>query len=364
MSCESVLFNLLLYRRKATGLSHYTERLLAAWPQNFRPLQVCLTSDGTPILRRSLELPVEPRSFWIKQLQAQALVQHVLPLRKLLRHDWPELIYSPFPDWLWSFPDVRQVITCHDLIPLFYPNSLRAHMRSRFWLPRHLERASRIVAISQFVADQLIATGIGSRRIVVIKNGVSPIHNPIQSPVSRNCVVIARHAKHKNLSLVLNGFSSLLKRYPKWPGKLFIVGSEDRCTAALRRQQKDLGLQHHVIWINYLRESQLKICMRTSFCLISPSLMEGFDYPLMEAQAIGLPTLASQIRVHQELYADSSLLFDLDDQGDSMASHLLRLDRDPLLWRQISQAGLSNAADHTSQRQVQMLCELLSSDPS
>ena len=39
-------------------------------------------------------------------------------------------------------------------------------------------------------------------------------------------------------------------------------------------------------WVNHLEEDQLERQMRVSYCLISPSLMEGFDYPLFEAQAL------------------------------------------------------------------------------
>jgi hypothetical protein len=42
-----------------------------------------------------------------------------------------------------------------------------------------------------------------------------------------------------------------------------------------------------------------------------------------------------------------------------MACLLQRLDREPALWRQLSQAGLRNAALHTSQRQATHLHQLL-----
>ena len=64
--------------------------------------------------------------------------------------------------------------------------------------------------------------------------------------------------------------------------------------------------------------------------------MEGFDYPLFEAQARGLPTLASRIPVH-EVHGESALLFD-DDGG--VVSHCLAAARDPSLWLQLSQTGL------------------------
>jgi len=359
MTTTPLLVNLLPYRPQPTGLSRYVQRLLAAWPQQPLPLQLRLSDHGRAELSRSAVLPLQQHSPWWRWLQQQALVQYALPVRPLLRQCWPERVYSPYTDWLSALPQVPQVITCHDLTPLWLPNSRRAHWRSRLWLSAQLQRAALVVAISRTVADQLIDQGLSARRIAVVPNGVEPVANPIQAPASRDCVILARHARNKNLALALNGFAALLARCPSWPGRLLVVGAADRCTPALRRQQQELGLQERLHWLDPLPQPELEALLRSAFCLISPSLMEGFDYPLMEAQALGLPTLASCIPVHQELHADAALLFDTQDHGDTMACLLMRLDREPALWCQLSQAGLRNAARYTSQRQAQQLQQLL-----
>lgn len=362
MSDFPLLFNLLPYRPEPTGLSRYVQRLLAAWPEKPLPLQLRLTASGVTELSRSAELPTEQRSLRMRILQAQALVQHTVPVRRLLADRLPDRVYSPYTDWLWALPHVPQVITCHDLTPLHVPNSHRAYWRSRLWLPQHLQRARLVVAISRIVADQLVVTGIPARRIVVIPNGVEPVANPIGAPAGGDCVVLARHARNKNLSYALSGFAALLARAPHWPGQLVVVGGRDRCTPSLLHQQRELALEGRVRWIERLGELELQALLRKAFCLISPSQMEGFDYPLLEAQALGLPTLASRIPVHEELHSKTALLFELQDYGDTMAEQLLRLSREPDLWRQLSQAGLRNAAIYTSQRQALNLHQLLT-DP-
>ncbi|MHA3960248.1 glycosyltransferase family 4 protein [Synechococcus sp. LTW-G] len=359
LSTGLCLFNLLPYRPSPTGLSRYVQRLLAAWPEQPLPQQLRLDEQGHAVLSTSSELPQKQHSPWMRKLQAQALVQHAVPVQRLVRHAYPDRIYSPYTDWLWALPEVPQVITCHDLTPLHYPNSRRAYWRSRLWLPLHLHRARLVVAISQTVADQLLQSGMHPRRIVVVPNGVEPSASPISSPSGHDCVVIARHARHKNLKLALDGFAAFLALVPDWPGNLVVVGSADRCTAALLRQQRELGLHSRVFWLDRLSEQRLHMLLRSAFCLISPSLMEGFDYPLLEAQALGLPTLASRIPVHEELHRDVALFFDLLDRGDTLAHQLSRLSRDAALWRQLSLAGLCNAAAHTTQRQALSLRQLL-----
>lgn len=358
-----MLWNLLPYRPTTTGLSLYVQRLLAAWPEQTLPLQLRLSPAGSAMLSRSRDLPSLQHSAWMRWLQAQALVQHAVPVRRLLSDQLPERIYSPYTDWLWAMPEVPQVITCHDVTPLHFPNSHRAHWRSRFWLPRHLERARLVVAISRSVADQLVAAGLPARCIAVVLNGVEPVADPISSPLGADCVVLARHARNKNVCLALDGFAKLLALDPHWPGQLVVVGSRDRCTSSLLRQERELGLRGRVRWIEWLSNSELRRLLRSAFCLISPSLMEGFDYPLLEAQSLGLPTLASRIPVHEEIHQGVALFFNVQDRGDTMAHQLLRLCRESTLWRHLSQAGLSNAAAHTSQRQALALNQLLH-DPS
>ena len=359
MTSPIIAFNLLPYRHKHTGLSRYVERILSAWPALSQPLQLRISSSGVAELARSLQPPLPHSSAFVRRLQSSYLIQHAVPVRSLLSNYLPQIVYSPYTDYLMSIPQIPQVITCHDLTPLYFPNSRRAYIRSRFLLPQHMRRARLVVAISCTVADQLVTSGLPISQIAVVPNGVDPVKKPLTNPSSYDCLVLARHTRNKNLSLALYGYSKFLQSHPCWPGRLIVVGTSDTCTASLLRQQKELGLEGRVCWIPSLTNSDLHSLFRSSFCLLSPSLMEGFDYPLMEAQAYGLPVLASRIPVHEEFHHGAALFFDPLDYGVSMASQLLRLSREPALWSQLSQAGLRNAASHTTHRQVSELHYLL-----
>ena len=91
----------------------------------------------------------------------------------------PEVIYSPFFDALLGFSRIPQLITCHDLTPLSHPNSRKAWLKYRLWQPRHLACATRVVAISRHVADQLISFGMAPDRVVVVPNGIEVLR-PLQ----------------------------------------------------------------------------------------------------------------------------------------------------------------------------------------
>lgn len=355
---DTALFNLLPYRPVPTGLSRYVERLLAAWPGP-PPIQLRLASAGAELAAGTSRPVGLPRSRWLRWLQANALAQHALPVRRLVAQVDPAVIYSPYTDLLLAVRDRPQVITCHDLTPLVLPNSRRAYWRSRLWLPRHLHRATRVIAISRTVADQLVDQGLPASRIIVVANGVEPVADPLRAPAGSDCLVLARHARNKNVGLALQGFAQLLRHEPLWPGQLVVVGGAGRHTPALQRLERDLGLGGRVRWLPHLDEQALERQWRASFCLISPSLMEGFDYPLLEAQVRGLPTLASQIPVHRELHTGVALLFELQDGGCSLGRHLQQLARDSSLWQQLSQAGLAHAKTYSVARQASSIAQVL-----
>ena len=49
---------------------------------------------------------------------------------------------------------------------------------------------------------------------------------------------------------------------------------------------------------------------------------EGFDYPVLEAKAEGIPTLLSQIPVHVEFHAGSSLFFPAEGGEEAFAARV------------------------------------------
>jgi glycosyltransferase involved in cell wall biosynthesis len=364
MQFPSVLFNLLPYRPASTGLSHYVERLLTTWPKATGeplPLQLRLDASGSTELSSDALLPGCKYSRRMRWLQASALVQHGVDFKRLVDKVNPTLIYSPYTDFLFGIGDCPQVLTCHDLTPLYFPSSRRSYWRSRLWLPLHLRRALKVIAISQSVADHLVNTGISAKRIEVIPNGVETIVDPLGGPVGYDFLMLTRHAINKNIALALKGFSRFLLLEPGWPGRLVVVGNEGRETSRLKQLESDLGLHGRVSWVNHLDEHQLERQMRVSYCLISPSLMEGFDYPLFEAQALGLPTLASDISVHQEFHCDAALLFDLHDDGIDCSKKLHDLVSNPALWRELSLRGIDNAKRYSLPRQAASICALLES---
>ena len=95
--------------------------------------------------------------------------------------------------------------------------------------------------------------------------------------------------------------------------------------------------------------------------LLSSSLEEGFDYPVLEAKAEGIPTLISDIPVHREFHSESSLFFTLNDDGTALARGVIDLCRESALWRQLSLSGLELVRSLSVERQVDAISAQINS---
>jgi glycosyltransferase involved in cell wall biosynthesis len=308
---------------------------------------------------QSSELPnVLPRSRRLRLLQSLTLAQHGISVKELLAKAGSkrfDAIYSPFTDYLFDCSEMPQVITCHDLTPLFGPGSKRARLRYRMWTPVHLHKAQHVIAISGFVAGQLTDLGLPASRISVVPNGVEIIRAPVVSPGSFNWVVLARHDRNKNLDLAVRGFSGFLQKQPDWPGALMIIGRRGRETPVLALLVRELGIEGRVQFVESVEEHRLVDLLRSAYGLLAPSCMEGFDYPVLEAKAEGIPTLISDIPVHREFHQGSSLFFPLDRDGAGLASCMNELTTGEQYWQQLSVLGRDCARQLSLQRQVEAI---------
>ena len=360
------LINLLSWLPGHSGFGSYVQRVVPG----LGGLRLQLGADGRGLLQDPEEWESDPPAWApgrsMRFLQRFSLVQHGLDLPALLqRHGFAagqlDAIYSPFFDALLCWPEVPQLITCHDLTPLVASNSRKAWLRYRLWQPRHCRVATRLIAISRYVADQLVAFGVDSERIEVIPNGIHIQRPPVLSPSSQDLVALARHDVNKNVPALFRGINQLQRVCPQWSGTLYIVGRAGRQSSWVRRLHRALPRPEQVKLIDGLPQAELVDLVRASLVLLSASTEEGFDYPVLEAKAEGIPTLISDIAVHREFHEGSSLFFPIDDDGTVLAEQVRALLSDGFLWQHLSSAGCALARTLTVEAQTAQIADQIRS---
>jgi glycosyltransferase involved in cell wall biosynthesis len=112
------------------------------------------------------------------------------------------------------------------------------------------------------------------------------------------------------------------------------------------------GLAEWVDLRGWVEAEELADLRSRARALAFPTLAEGFGLPVLEAMAIGLPVIASDLPVLREVGGDAALWFDPRDEG-SMAAALRRVATDPEAMHRASRAGLVQAAQFSWQRVAQ-----------
>ena len=232
----------------------------------------------------------------------------------------------------------KLVVTIHDLtmsnfttlqnkggmIPVEYKK-----MAYEYVLKTAVTKSKRVITPSAAVADDLVRKySIKPDKITVTYEGVDDhiIRNiPQDTGVLKTrleefrinsdyFLYVGSAFEHKNLNLLVVAFNELLKAQ-NLRLQLVFAGGKDRFVERLAAFTHALGLDGKVIYptkyteSKYLSDKDLAYLYKGAMAYVFPSLSEGFSITPLEAQAIGVPVLLSDIPVHREIFGDSVLYF-------------------------------------------------------
>ena len=351
------IINLLQWQPGYSGFSSYIKRVLP----HIDGLRLQVNQEGLVDLIELNDWTINPPSsanlLHNRLLQRSGLLQYGVSIRNLCKNynfklEEIDLIYSPFLDPILQLKEKPQLLTCPDLIPVIYKESNRSYYRTKILFPFYCSLATKLITYSKHVADQLLLNKISSAKISVIPCGIDVCRERVKVPKSNDIIVIARHDKHKNLIFLLQSLLSFKSKNPSWRGKIKIVGKRGRITRNLYKIIKDFPNPKDIELLEKIDSSSFIKLLRNSFVLISSSAEEGFDYPILEAKAEGIPTLISDIGVHREFHSESSQFFNIKNGTDSFCDALRELLIDDSMWTDLSLKGYELAKSMTIGNQV------------
>ena len=237
----------------------------------------------------------------------------------------------------------RRVITIHDLTYKRFPellqketlHNLEAHMM------REIALADAVICVSESTRDDLLRYyQIDPRKAVAIHSGVTvpSAQCPVPSLPSRYILFVSTVEPRKNLGVLLDAFESLRRR-GAYDGALVVVGkvgwkSEDLVP---RLSARDV---HH---LDYLPPEELASVYGNAEIFVFPSIYEGFGFPLLEAMAYGVPSIAARSSSLPEVGGDAALYFDPADSRELEAA-IERLTKDPALRDELIARGKKRVA--------------------
>ncbi len=202
------------------------------------------------------------------------------------------------------------------------------------------------VSVAQHYQQKL---GISPSRITVIPRGrsVNPwvgnqeeqgkVRKELGTATRQLWVNLARHEYQKGQDSLLEALARLGQSAAHI--HLVVVGREGKLTPVLREKIKQLKIEEHVTLLGHRTDVARLLAAADVF--VFPSRFEGLPGALIEAEAAGLPIIASDIPNTREVVSEyeNALLFPVDDV-ENLSGQMSRLLNDEVMRKSFGAKSL------------------------
>jgi glycosyltransferase involved in cell wall biosynthesis len=219
---------------------------------------------------------------------------------------------------------ISPVVMVHDLIPIYFPEYCAPSAEARHVrrMGEVVDHAALVITNSETTAAELRAYAGGLGRapppIRVAPLGIEQDFldppPPLQAARAYFVCVGTLEAR-KNVAFLLTLWRRLAETFEEGEApRLVLVGrrgwENESVIDHLQRSKAVIRLVHEA---SDLSDRELAQLMSGAAALLSPSLAEGFDLPVVEAMTLRTPVIASDIPAHRELAGGAATLLDAVD---------------------------------------------------
>ena len=213
-------------------------------------------------------------------------------------------------------------------------------------------RHCRFVVISPSTKDDLIRRGVRGDRIDVVLCGLDhevyramPALGRFDNPT---LVHFGRVRKYKSIDVVIKAFALVMEKLPH--ARLLIIGDGPE-RESLARLARRMGLGGSIEFLGAVGTPDLVNLLNRSHLFLNASPKEGWGLTVIEANACGLPVIASRRPGLQDSVKDGETGH-LVEYGDvrGFAAKAIELLTDPEKWGRMSLAAVEWARSFTWDR--------------
>jgi glycosyltransferase involved in cell wall biosynthesis len=216
-------------------------------------------------------------------------------------------------NWLKKRPDVKPVFFIHDLLPIERPEFFRPAEYAR-----HKKRLANLIAFgaAAIVSSETVRialqryvaqAGRPNMPILALPLPVAPIFHErhgIDQRLRKTSyfVCCGTIEPRKNHLLLLHVWHRLVEKFGTAAPKLVLIGNRGwENENVIDLLERSVALRGSIIEVSGLSTPALKCLLDGATALLMPSFAEGYGLPLAEALAAGVPVVASDIAVFQEI---------------------------------------------------------------
>lgn len=208
---------------------------------------------------------------------------------------------------------VRPVFVVHDLIPITHPEYCRTGESER-----HSRRMQHVLALGHgVVANSQATLDDLSRFAARLQLPMPPAVVGMLAPGPAHCVASTRPVPEpyfvvlgtieprKNHILLLHVWRRLVEQYGEHAPRLVVIGQRGwECENVVDLLERCAEIKNFVREVADCSDDSLVNYLHHAQALLFPSFVEGYGMPLVEALALGVPVIASNLPVFHEIAAD------------------------------------------------------------
>jgi glycosyltransferase involved in cell wall biosynthesis len=290
----------------------------------------------------------------------KGLVHYYRALRKLVKKFSVTTAHILFFDYFSAVPWIAHLCGIRQIIYEMQNSGEFRAVSWKRWLLRLRTKAmtspvGRMIAISEFVQQQLIAAGvpagkIGVRYLGVDTNRFVPDRRAREQWAERFSIrpdevilsTVAYLRPFKNPQVLVEACKELRKR--NVPARLFVAG-DGEMLPDLKVLAERLGVADRVHWLGNV--SDPKTLLQASDIFVLASVGEAFGLVLAEAMACGVPVVGSRSGSIMEVVEDGRTGF-LSTPLDAIAfaEAIERLSQDVPLRREMAARAVARVREH------------------
>ncbi|MBA7666843.1 D-inositol-3-phosphate glycosyltransferase [subsurface metagenome] len=233
------------------------------------------------------------------------------------------------------------------LVTMFHGNDIRAGLKKGPGIYKGLaDKGDCFLATSNYCYNSFLKFGFNSEKIIRHTVGIDLSKFPFQPKYNYNrfkdiiiILTVTRLIKGKGISYGIKAINEVLKRNPKINLEYHIVGSGN-LENNLKELIRKLDLQKTVKLFGEVTQEEVINKLRKSHIFLLPSLEEALGVVLLEAQAVGIPVIATSVGSVSQALLDGKSGFIVPEKNvNALAERIEYLINNPDVWTKMGLAG-------------------------
>lgn len=293
-------------------------------------------------------LPKERQGWRYKVLPARGMWVFTRLLPYLYSKEKPDVFFTPSH----YTPLIVPVPTVLSIMDLGYLNSKEQfekydYYQLKYWGVLSMRFAKTVIAISESTKRDIIENYSWAKdKVLVVYPACdsriyrSPFPKKEIERVTKKYEIndeyllfLSTLKPSKNIEGLLDAFKNVGQKYPEL--KLVIAGKKGWLFASIFEKVKSLDLESRVVFTDYIPEEDKPGLMAGAKVFVSPSFWEGFGMHVLEAMALGVPVVVSDVGSLPEVVGGAGILVDPKDSKNITEGIVKALEKHDLLRNKV-----------------------------